>query len=520
MTPPDPVNIHPQATLVTDDDNGPFRPGRNSITWTASNSGNNNLAKAVQTLDVRPIVSFSPGQLIAEGSSVTVQARLNGPAAVYPVTVDYTVSGTADSTDHNAVSGTLLFNSPDTTATLSVDITDDALVEGEETVIFNLSDVSNAVIGTGDTHILTIVERNVMHQVKLRFRQAGMPVSSAFVSEGPVTVEAIVTDVNTGQLYSIRWSGTDNNLIPPTDFSTDSWTFTPVEGNYLIEVNVSDAEEVQLSNRISRIINIASALPALTTDNSDGEGDDDITEGLADSDDDGIPDYLDSVDGNSGGENILPNQTVSLDTQTFVETEAGLKLRLGTTATAAGQFGVTVTDSDIEEFGSKSASAPLNAVDDFEHVGGVYDFEISGLVPGSSARVVIPLEIAIPLRASYRKFHAATGWSDFVVDANNAIASAPGGQGACPQPGSDEYRTGLNYLDSCLQLTIEDGGLNDADGLANGVIKDPGSIGLRLQDPQVPVVKEGGGRIHPLLIILLGFGILVIVSLRNRAEKH
>jgi hypothetical protein len=42
--------------------------------------------------------------------------------------------------------------------------------------------------------------------------------------------------------------------------------------------------------------------------------------------------------------------------------------------------------------------------------------------------------------------------------------------GVCPPPGSAEYRPGLNHGDWCVQVTIEDGGPNDADGAKNGVI--------------------------------------------------
>ena len=35
---------------------------------------------------------------------------------------------------------------------------------------------------------------------------------------------------------------------------------------------------------------------------------------------------------------------------------------------------------------------------------------------------------------------------------------------------------GLTEGDSCLQLTLEDGGPNDADGEVNGVFKDPSGV--------------------------------------------
>jgi hypothetical protein len=242
--------------------------------------------------------------------------------------------------------------------------------------------------------------------------------------------------------------------------------------------------------------------PVLTTVDSDGDGTNDDVEGFGDSDSDGLPDYRDANDGMSGEANLLPSQTVDFTTSYLVETESGLTLSLGNTAAAANNFGAVVTDSDIENFGSAAGGEPLRATDDFEHVGGVYDFEVKGMAPAASVSIVIPLQSAIPANAAYRKFHADKGWVEFAVDENNQIATASGELGACPEPGSELYETGLNYLHNCLQLTIEDGGPNDIDGTANGVIKDPGSVGVELSDPTIPEV-EGGGRLQPLMLLWL-----------------
>jgi hypothetical protein len=224
---------------------------------------------------------------------------------------------------------------------------------------------------------------------------------------------------------------------------------------------------------------------------------------LADADGDGIPAYLDAIDGTVAGANLVPDQTVDVAESMMLETEAGLTLSRGATSQAAERYGALLTNSDIEQFGSASGSAPLGADDDFDHVGGIYDFEISGLIPGSSARIVIPLQSSIPRNGRYRKFAPAAGWSDFVVDGNNQVASASGESGACPEPGSSAYRSGLHYLDNCVQLTIEDGGPNDTDNEVNGVINDPSTVGLTLSDPEIEQVEEGSGRVTPLLLAML-----------------
>ena len=48
----------------------------------------------------------------------------------------------------------------------------------------------------------------------------------------------------------------------------------------------------------------------------------------------------------------------------------------------------------------------------------------------------------------------------------------------CPAPGHESYRPGLAAGAHCLQLTITDGGPNDADERADRVVRDPGGVAV------------------------------------------
>ncbi len=532
LTPPSPTSVDASAfrveassidlngtTLAGFDPLGPYRPGKNEIIWTGYDIDNISVATSIQTLTIRPIFSFSVDQFTQEGDTVTVSASLNGQAATYPVIVNYSISGTAGASDHNATNSSFTFSNPDQVSSITFNVANDATAEADETVFFTANSATNAVIGSRNRHLVTITEGNVMPSVEILVSQGGLSVASAYASEGPVTVDVIISDVNTSQSHSIDWTNTDNSLSAPTDNTTTGWSFSPAAGIFLLEVNVTDDGSPALSNRISRVLNIASTAPILTAVDTDGDGINDDVEGLGDTDTDGIPDYLDAYDGTAGESNLLTNQTVDLTTQFLIETEPGLTLTLGNTSMAANNFGIMVTDADIETFGSESGNAPLSPDDDFNHVGGTYDFEIKGLLPGSEASIVLPLQTPIPNDAEYRKFNPTTGWGIFIEDIANQVASAPGVLGACPEPGSNLYQAGLSYLDNCLQLTIEDGGPNDIDATANGIIKDPGSVGLQLTDAVTPIVR-GGGQVHPwLLVWLLGLAGLLVTAQRKRKNK-
>ena len=211
---------------------------------------------------------------------------------------------------------------------------------------------------------------------------------------------------------------------------------------------------------------------------------------------------------------MIPDQTDDSSDSLVIQTEPGLSITLGNTAQAAATYGALLDDRDIARFGSVLGDAPANADDESEHFDGIFDFNILGVIAGESANIVLPLRSGIPRNASYRKFNPATGWAAFAEDENNVLASTTVA-GACPAPGSSDYQPGLNYLDNCVQLTIEDGGPNDADGEVNAMIADPGTIGLQLTEPEENEVREGGG-LFPIHLLLGLFCLAGLIAIKKR----
>jgi len=237
---------------------------------------------------------------------------------------------------------------------------------------------------------------------------------------------------------------------------------------------------------------------ASSRSDQDGDGISDADEGKGDGDQDGVPDYLDAID-----DPAILQSIEAVSDRALLMTEAGLGLRLGGTALAAGYYGAGITLLDIEVYatqagGGVSASASVDST--LVYPGGLFDFEVTGLPePGQSVRVVIPQTAPIGADAVYHKYQLNSGWQDFVEDAGNSVASAPGNPDSCPAPGAADYRPGLQAGHYCVQLTLEDGGPNDADGQRNGVIKDPGGVGSSPQavvdssETQVDSTSSGGG---------------------------
>ncbi|MFP2996300.1 Calx-beta domain-containing protein [Spongiivirga sp. MCCC 1A20706] len=142
-------------------------------------------------------------------------------------TVDYdTASGTAiQGTDFTASSGTLTFTGTDTeTQTITIPITNDALTEGDENFVVDLSGISNALVTVADNQsTVTITDDDV----------ASISINDVNVSEGAGTATFTVTltgDVQSA--FSVNYATSDNTAVSPSDFTSSSGTlnFTGTDG--------------------------------------------------------------------------------------------------------------------------------------------------------------------------------------------------------------------------------------------------------------------------------------------------
>jgi hypothetical protein len=109
------------------------------------------------------------------------------------------------------------------------------------------------------------------------------------------------------------------------------------------------------------------------------------------------------------------------------------------------------------------------------------DYVASGMQSGYSYPIVHSLgDKVIPEGAVYRNYLGENlGWQDFVENATNEVYSTFAEQGDCPAANAEKYSEGLTAGHNCVFLLIEDGGPNDADGMANGTLVDLGGIAIK-----------------------------------------
>ncbi len=213
-------------------------------------------------------------------------------------------------------------------------------------------------------------------------------------------------------------------------------------------------------------------LPALGETDANNNRLPDSAEGYGDPDGNGIPAYL------QGDHpcNVIPEQ-LSRPNSYLAEAQPGICSRKGLLSLQRLDNGIELEDGSMLPDDSEG-----------KIVGGLFDFELEGSEYGGSVSIVIPQVQAIPAQAQYRKY-VASGWQEFVTDANNQIFSSAGEPGYCPPMGDASWQSGLTEGHWCVQLLIQDGGPNDGDGQANGTIVDPGGVAVKLSANQAPIAQ-------------------------------
>nr|WP_324258972.1 DUF4347 domain-containing protein [Cellvibrio fontiphilus] len=477
-------------------------PGRHEVTWKATNAAGVS-GTATQVVSINPLVSLSKSQVTVRGNDVSFRVLLNGRAPVYPLNIPYVIdsSTTATSAEHNLVSGIASFTQEGQMEVVVPVSLADVTEFSDSQLVIALGEGIN--LGATNRHVIEIKSGNVPPVVKLSITQGGIDTSLITASGGPVTITATVFDANKTDTHSFDWSATSG--LADTDGN-------PVDAVRVIDptglsgtrqVNVTVTDSAGSSVLVSVYFRVAASLPVLQPDtDADGDGLDDLLEGTGDADDNGIPDYLD----NMPSPNILPQQGNT--TNAFlIECDPGVRCGLGLFARSGASGGAQVLDQEIGQLDNLIIDPA------FEPVGGVFDFAIRDLpTPGQSVRVVIPQRSAIPANAVYRKYQSGR-WVTFIADADNAVHSAAGNPGYCPPPGAADWVPGLTAGHLCVQLTIEDGGPNDDDGLVNSAVVDPGAVSTALPvepppppppAPDVTVKSKGGGAVNGLWFLLLG----------------
>ncbi|WP_269800915.1 InlB B-repeat-containing protein [Aliidiomarina celeris] len=456
--------------VSTVDGNVLFAPGRHVVYWRAEDAeGRETLAG--QEVWVDPLVSLSRDQTVPRTGEVTIRAILNGNAPEYPVAVPYYVEGTADMAGHNLFNG-VIYIEDGREASLTFELYGDQLGEGNPTIVVVLDEQLNR--GARSRSVITAASAPTVPDVQLAVFQGDQGQAQIAQHGGNASVVAQLAQTRADGELHYTWStelaGTANEN--PRVFSFDP--STAALGVHEVQVTVSHASDSSVSKQATMFVEVVAELPNLGDEDSNGNGIPDRLVGRGDSNRNGIPDYLDGV----GSCNVI-SQQVNERTRYLTETEASACIRRGGVAMLSELGAIQLNLENPQGIEIED--------EEYRNTGGMFDFVIDNLSQASdSVYVVIPQRQAIPAAGVYRKYLNGE-WAAFVENERNALFSAVGEPGICPPPASAAWQPGLQEGHYCVQLYIEDGGPNDADGVANGTVVDPGGVAVLNDGNTVPV---------------------------------
>jgi len=445
-----------------------LKPGITQLIWQAVDSEGRK-ASASQKVTVHPLVSINKNQTVLEGYSGSFGVSLNGTSPSYPLSIPYTVSGSAESgVDHDLSDGVITITSG-TSANISFSTFNDAVLDDGEIININLSGDINS--GSQSSHSITITEENIAPKVTLLTEQAGESRFKLSLEDGLVKVSATVSHPDPSKVFSYQWENAEQ-VLTDIDGVEQSFSFSPdglSVGVYRLSLLVTDLDDSRFSSSESVSFTIVQSSVVLTDEDTDKDGIPDNIEGLGDDDTDGIPNYLDNI----AECNVIPEKVGTTD-NFLLEGDPGVCLRLGDAA-LSGESGGTLLGA--------TALVDNEAI----NTGGIFDFVVYGLpVNGQSSQIVLPQVQPVPNNAVYRKQKSNGEWTNFVESTSDVIWSTEGQSGICPPPGDSSWQQGLVEGAWCVQLKISDGGPNDADGVANGSIVDPGGVAVMLNGNAQP----------------------------------
>lgn len=212
---------------------------------------------------VRQAGFLADGSAAAEGSAALSIPLSLSIASNQTVSVPYTITGSAGAGDYTLAAGSVSFAPGATTASLSVSIADDDLVENDETVVINLAPGARTGLGAMSTHTVTIKDNDARPIITVT------PAALSFGAQrvGTTGAPQAVTVRNAGELpltvSSLSFSGSFSRAggtcpaAPPFTLAkggscTVSVQFAPARvgargGNLAVGSNAGDPYHVALS---------------------------------------------------------------------------------------------------------------------------------------------------------------------------------------------------------------------------------------------------------------------------------
>jgi hypothetical protein len=218
-------------------------PTSGSQGFTASVPGAGSVTFAATASIVVPVVNFvGVQQVTAEGLVTSIVLQLSSATSV-PVSVPFSLSGTAGPSDLTINLSPAVISPGATTTSITVAVTADQVAEAEETIIVTLGTPTNATLGASIRHTIIVPE----HFATIAFVIASATVAEA--TAGNMSVQLRMSTVSTRDvsfvvsLSGTATSGVDYRYNNPTLVTLSAGALTAALSVTIIDDIVTEASE-------------------------------------------------------------------------------------------------------------------------------------------------------------------------------------------------------------------------------------------------------------------------------------
>ena len=240
-----------------------------------NNDGNGTNAggsvRVYEAVDLTVTLSVTNTTVAESAGAVTVTATLNTPAPSCEVTVDLSFSGTATGggTDYRMSSNSITISAGTTTGTTTLTVVDDAIDENDETVIIDISSVTNAIESGAQQATVTITDNDTPTASDVSATtNEDTPVDITLVGSGAGSLTySIVSNPTNG---TVSLSGSTATYTPNANYNgSDSFT-------YKVNTGVTDSNVATASITVTSVNDAPVTSTLVATTNEDTSVDIDI----------------------------------------------------------------------------------------------------------------------------------------------------------------------------------------------------------------------------------------------------
>lgn len=237
------------------------RPAEGSDTIYTYDALGNRLS-AVETLTVTASFGVDNAS-VSEGGALTFTVTKSGATTLSHDVSYATANGSASSNDYQAASGTLTFAQSETTKTVTVQTTNDAVYENNETLFVNLSNPTNGA-SMGDAQGVGTINDNDS--------PPSFAINNVSQNEGDSLTFTVTKNGGSAFTHNVNYATANGTAVAPGDYTAKSGTlsFAPSETSKM--VTIASIEDADHEGDETFSVNLSAATGGATISDAQGIG--------------------------------------------------------------------------------------------------------------------------------------------------------------------------------------------------------------------------------------------------------